>query len=66
MKPLVNVETNKNVSVFINSITNNKRKEDSKKLVEIIQKITGKKPKIWGVSKNLNGLMLVFHQGKPT
>jgi hypothetical protein len=48
MKTLVNVETNKSVNKFINSIKDETKREDSKKLVKIIQKITGKKPKIWG------------------
>ena len=49
MKTLVNAETNKSVSEFIEAIANQKRKADSKELLEIIQKITGKEPKIWGV-----------------
>jgi len=48
MKTLVNVETNKSVTDFINSIKDDTKREDCKKLVKIIQKITGKKPKIWG------------------
>ena len=46
--PLVNVETNKSVKVFVDSIENDKKKKDTKKLLKIIQKITNKKPKIWG------------------
>jgi hypothetical protein len=45
---LVTVETNKSVSAFINSIENKSKREDAKKAVALIQKITGKKPKIWG------------------
>ena len=48
MKTLVNVETNKSVKDFINSIKDESKREDSKKLVKIIQIISGKKPKIWG------------------
>ena len=50
MKTLANVETNKSVSEFIASITNKKRKADSEELLKIIQEVTGKEPKIWGVS----------------
>ena len=48
MSSLAIVETNKSVSDFINSIDNERKREDSKKLLKTIQKITGKKPKIWG------------------
>ena len=50
MKKLVNAETNKSVSDFIAAIANKKRKADSEKLLEVIREITGKEPKIWGVS----------------
>ncbi len=50
MKTLVNTETSKSVSAFVNSIENKKRKEDSKTLIPLFQGITGKKPKIWGVN----------------
>ena len=46
MKTLANVETNKSVSEFIDAVANKKRKADSKLILEIIQKITGKEPKI--------------------
>lgn len=48
MKTLVNTETDKNVSEFIDTITNKKRKADSEILVKMIQDLTGKEPKIWG------------------
>lgn len=48
MSPLATVETNKSVKDFINSIQNERKREDSKKLVKIMQEITGEKPKIWG------------------
>jgi hypothetical protein len=48
MSPLATVETNKSVKDFINSIENESKREDSKKLLKMFQKITGKKPKIWG------------------
>lgn len=49
-KPLVNAETNKSVPEFINGIANKRRQSDSRELLQIIQMITGKQPKIWGVS----------------
>jgi hypothetical protein len=45
---LKTVETNKSVTNFINSIEDESKRVDSKKLVRLIGKITGKKPKIWG------------------
>ena len=50
MKTLANVETDKDVNEFIEAVPNKKRKADSKLVLEIIQEITGKTPKIWGVS----------------
>ena len=50
MKKLANTETDKNVDDFIDAVKNKKRKADAKALLEIIKKITGKEPKIWGVS----------------
>ncbi|KAA3640381.1 MAG: DUF1801 domain-containing protein [Bacteroidetes bacterium] len=49
-KNLVNTETDKSVPDFINGIANKRRKADSERLLEIIREITGKEPKIWGVS----------------
>jgi len=45
---LVNIETNKSVKSFLSSIKDKSKREDSKKLVSLIQKVTGKKPKVWG------------------
>ena len=50
MKKLVNAETDKDVNAFIEAVDHKKRKADSKVLLEIIKEITGKEPKIWGVS----------------
>ena len=50
MKKLVNRPTRKSVAKFIDSIENNRRREDSKILLEVMNKITGQKPRIWGVS----------------
>lgn len=49
-KTLANVETDRNVHEFIEGVKNNSRRVDSKALVKIIQEVTGKEPKIWGVS----------------
>ncbi|MEM6725103.1 MAG: DUF1801 domain-containing protein, partial [Bacteroidota bacterium] len=49
-KQLVNTETDKDVHAFIENITPKRRKEDAKVLLDLLKKITGKEPKIWGVS----------------
>ncbi len=49
-KKLVNSETDKDVYVFIENVKNKRRKEDAKILLEWMKEITGKEPKIWGVS----------------
>jgi len=49
-KTLVNTETDRDVNEFIERISNKRRKKDSKKILKIIQDITGIEPKIWGVS----------------
>ena len=47
-KSLVNAETDRSVPEFIASISNKVRKKDSEALLELMQEITGKEPKIWG------------------
>ena len=49
-KTLANVETDRDVNEFIEAISNKTRKADSKALVEMLTSLTGKEPKIWGVS----------------
>ena len=49
-KTLVNAETDKDVNAFIEAIPNQRRKADSKVVLELMKQITGKEPKIWGVS----------------
>lgn len=49
-KTLVNSETDRDVSQFIEAISNQKRKADSKEILKMIQAVTGLEPKIWGVS----------------
>ncbi len=53
MKKLVNAQTDKNVSDFIEAITNETRKADCKELLKLFQKTTGKEAKMWG--KNMVG-----------
>lgn len=45
---LATVETDKSVKKFIDSIEDDSKREDARKLVKIFSKITGKKAKIWG------------------
>ena len=48
MAGLVNKETDKNVSEFIEAIPNISKKEDSKVLLGLMKEVTGYEPKIWG------------------
>ena len=50
MGALANSETDRDVNEFIESITNQKRKADSKILLQLMREVTGLEPKIWGVS----------------
>lgn len=43
-------ETKKSVTAFLDSVNDKKKKEDSKKLVSMMEKITGEKAKMWGSS----------------
>ena len=49
-KTLANTETDRPVDEFIAAIPNKKRKADSESLLALISEVTGKVPKIWGVS----------------
>ncbi len=49
-KTLVNAETDKSVPDFIDAIANKRRQADSRELLQIMKEVTGKEPKIWGVS----------------
>ena len=49
-KTLANVETDRPVDEFIAAIPNKRRKADSEQLIEIIKQVTGKEPKVWGLS----------------
>jgi hypothetical protein len=46
--PLANVETNKSVKQYVDSIEDDQKRKDTKELIKIISKITGKKAKVWG------------------
>ncbi|MEO0900231.1 MAG: DUF1801 domain-containing protein [Bacteroidota bacterium] len=49
-KKLVNSETDRSVPDFIEAIAHKKRKADAEVALDLIAGITGKEPKIWGVS----------------
>ena len=49
-KTLANTETDQPVNAFIDAIPNKNRKADSQLLLNLISEISGKPPKIWGVS----------------
>lgn len=59
---LVNRETNKNVTDFIDKIENKNRQTDSRALLSLIAQITGKDAKIWG--KNIVGFGKYKYQRK--
>jgi hypothetical protein len=44
------IETKEDARDFINSIADEERKNDCQKVAEIMQKVTGEQPKIWGAS----------------
>ena len=48
MAGLKNKETNRSVAGFIESIESESKRADAKKLLSIMQEITGNEPKIWG------------------
>ena len=50
MAELKTKKTNASVSAFINSVKDEKRKADAKKLVKIFESATKAKPKMWGTS----------------
>jgi hypothetical protein len=41
-------QTDKSVTAFLESVENKTKREDSFKLVELMQEITGEEPKMWG------------------
>ena len=50
MKKLVNSETNRSVSDFLDKITNKKRQADARILLKLIEEVSEESPKIWGTS----------------
>ena len=44
------VETSGSVEDFLNSITDQQKQHDARKIVAMMQKISGVKPKMWGTS----------------
>jgi hypothetical protein len=45
---LKTIETKKSVTEFVNSISDESKKKDTKAIISLIKKITGKQPKLWG------------------
>lgn len=43
-------ENNASVFDFLNTIENQKKKEDSKRILDLMQEISGEQPKMWGGS----------------
>ena len=50
MAELKTQPTDENVITFLNSVTDEKRREDSFKMLELMQEITGEPPVLWGSS----------------
>ena len=49
-RKLVNAETTKSVTAFLDVVENQQRREDSLVLLDLMKKITGQEPKMWGRS----------------
>lgn len=49
-KKLVNAETSQSVKAFLDAVENQQRREDSLVLLDLMKKITGQEPKMWGRS----------------
>ena len=49
-KTLVNAQTDNSVTNFIAGVENEIRRKDGEQLLEIMKKITGDEPKLWGKS----------------
>ena len=50
MGDLKNTPTDENVNEFLNGIENDKKREDSITILNLMKKITGEEPKMWGPS----------------
>ena len=51
MAGLVTKETNRSVENYIKNLKNTSKEKDSYQLIELMESITGNKPKVWGNSK---------------
>ena len=43
-------QTAQSVNAFLQSLADEQKKKDSKKIIEIMERLTGEKPKMWGTS----------------
>lgn len=50
MADLKTKKNDENVIKFINSVENDQKREDSMKILELMKKVTGEEPKMWGSS----------------
>ena len=50
MKKLVNSETDRSVTAFLDAVPNAVRQADAKQICAILQEMTGLEPRIWGKS----------------
>ena len=50
MAKIKTTQTSKSVTAFINAVPNEKRRKDSFLIIEMMQKLTGVEPKMWGPS----------------
>ncbi len=48
MAGLVNQETDLSVDAYLDNIENESKREDARKLLEMMKKVTGQEPKVWG------------------
>ncbi len=44
------VETDASVEKFLNTLTNEQQRDDSRAIIEMMRKATGKEPKMWGTA----------------
>jgi hypothetical protein len=65
MAELKTKETTESVTEFINNIPNAQQKEDSKVILEMMQRITGDEPKMWGSAiVGFTDVHLVYDSGR--
>jgi nucleoid DNA-binding protein len=50
MAELKTKENDANVEAFLNTVSDEIQKADAKRIMQIMQEVTGEKPKMWGVS----------------